>query len=148
MRGLEGGIWTKYHSCVATRQVPTLPRQHSPGVSGESQTASWERTSVFASLAGDLHCHGHQAHPEETRGGSDPAHDPGNPRTSRAAAGAVARRKRAQHRFYRALEWNHATATGQLDAQMSSRRSPPASAGDGDVLGFDAHQNSVGRTTS
>lgn len=140
-RNLADRLLTQVRACcqplrallVCTDGWSAYPRQHSPGVSGESEKDRWERTSVFASLAGDLHCHGHQADQEETGGGSDPAHDPGNTRTSPAAARAVARRNRAQHGFYRAVECTHAAAASQLDAQMSPCRSSPASAGDGDV---------------
>jgi transposase-like protein len=56
--------------------------------------------------------------------------------TSPEAVASVPRRKCAQHRFYRAVEWDHTAAISQFDAQMSPRGSPSRSAGDGDVLAW------------
>ena len=126
------------HKCLAGlyRRLVGVPRQHSPGVAGESEKDCRPWASMFASLARGLHCHRHQADREETRGGSPSADDPRNAGTSPEAAGTVSGRKHAQHRFYRAVEWNHAGAISQLDAQMSPRRSPPGSAGDGYVFAW------------
>lgn len=49
---------------VATRQMPTLPKQHQTSVSREDQGNSRERKGMFTGLAGFVYCHGDQAHRE------------------------------------------------------------------------------------
>src|SRR5436853_3926333 len=119
MRGLEGGIWTKYHSCVATRQVPTLPGEHPPGVPREDQANKGSRASELADLAGVAHWDGHQAHQEQASGRDHATNGPWCVGTGREAAAALARGHGPQHSLYRALECNLSRTTGELDAQIS-----------------------------
>ena len=57
-------------------------------------------------------------------------------------------RKRAQHRLYRAVEWDDAGAVGEPNTQMPSCRSPAGGPGDRHVPGFDARTTGVGPITS
>ncbi len=116
---MEGGIWIKYHSRMATRQVPTLPGQHPSSVPRESEKDQGPWASVFGPLAGDRDCDGHQADREKASRGNHPAHDSRSAVLSRNALTAVTRRNGPQHGVYRALERDHARTTRQSDPQMS-----------------------------
>ena len=117
---MEGGIWIKYHSQVATRQVPTLPGQYPTGDTLESQRDGRTRTSLFAGVAAGVYRCGDQTDPQETHGGHHAQAGSGHAGTSAGTACGCTRRNGVQHRLYRALERNHAPATRQFDTQMSA----------------------------
>ncbi len=81
-------------------------------------------TSVLASLAAAVYCHGDQTDGEETRGGSDAPNDARRALASQHSPAGLSGRNGPQYGLYRTLEWNHTRAVSCLHPQMSSCRTP------------------------
>src|SRR5579859_1184068 len=88
---------------MATRQVPTLPRQYPTSLSRESQRDRWTRASLFAGVAAGVYRRGDQADEKETRGGNHTQDGAGKAGTSAGAAFSFSWRNGAQYRFIERL---------------------------------------------
>ena len=115
------------------RRLERLPQQYPSSVPREGQADQGGWTSMLAGLARVTHWHCDQADGEKTGRRDHPPDSPWPARACGETASQLTWRQSPQHRFHRTVEWHLPRAIGQLDAQISSRRSLPQSPGDGHV---------------